>query len=197
MALKSEKDVLSDHNDENNKHESSAPVLPSSQPQAETGGAACIDEETTYPEGGFNAWLVVFGAWCGTASSIGLYNTSGVFQAYMSEELLPNGSTSSIGWIFGIYAFVTWFLGVQIGPTFDAIGPTMLMIAGSACTTGGILALSACTGKSTSSCMICRRPHVLPFGNSKNDGQPPPCSCGSSSLTLKQSTINSSCRFLF
>ena len=66
----------------------------------------------------------------------------------MSGELLPHESKSSVGWIFGIYAFVTWFFGVQIGPTFDAMGPTALMTAGSVCTLAGIFALSACTGKS-------------------------------------------------
>ncbi|KAG9388744.1 Major facilitator superfamily domain general substrate transporter [Pyrenophora tritici-repentis] len=35
----------------------------------------------------------------------------------MSTELLPDLSKTGIGWIFGIYTFVTWFLGVQIGPT--------------------------------------------------------------------------------
>ena len=125
-------------------------TAPSGQPSPpnEAGDSLSINQETSYPEGGFRAWLVVLGAFCGTASSIGLYNTSGLFEAYMSTQLLPNESTSKVGWIFGIYAFVTWFLGVQIGPTFDAMGPTMLMIAGSICTVGGILALSACTGES-------------------------------------------------
>ena len=115
-------------------------------PQDDAADPTPTPGEVTYPEGGFKAWSVVFGAFCGTAASIGLYNTSGVFEAYMSRELLPEQSPSNVGWIFGIYAFVTWFLGVQVGPTFDAMGPTGLMIGGSLCTLGGIFALSACTG---------------------------------------------------
>ncbi|KAL8692119.1 MAG: hypothetical protein Q9218_002787 [Villophora microphyllina] len=135
-------------NDQDEKYadESSAPSAQPSPPN-EAEDSLPNDEETTYPEGGFQAWLVVLGAFCGTAASIGLYNTSGMFEAYMSTQLLPNESTSKVGWIFGIYAFVTWFLGVQVGPTFDAMGPTKLMLAGSVCTLGGILALSACTGE--------------------------------------------------
>jgi len=100
----------------------------------------------TYPEGGRAAWSVVFGAFCGITASIGIYNTCGIFEAYMSSHLLPQESKSNVGWIFGIYAFVTWFLGVQIGPTFDAIGPTALMVVGSVCVLCGIFAMSACTG---------------------------------------------------
>ncbi|KFA80335.1 hypothetical protein S40288_09607 [Stachybotrys chartarum IBT 40288] len=102
-------------------------------------------EEVIYPEGGLQAWTVVFGAFCGTAASIGLYNTAGLFEAYMSTSLLPNQSASNIGWIFGIYGFVIWFLGVQIGPTFDAVGPTALMSAGAVCMAGGMVALSSST----------------------------------------------------
>ena len=138
--------ILSDK-EERDVEESSAPSVQPSSP-IEAGDSRSINQENSYPEGGFRAWLVVLGAFCGTASSIGLYNTSGLFEAYMATQLLPNESTSKVGWIFGIYAFVTWFLGVQVGPTFDAMGPTMLMIAGSICTLGGILGLSACTGES-------------------------------------------------
>ncbi|KAL2835851.1 major facilitator superfamily domain-containing protein [Aspergillus pseudoustus] len=103
------------------------------------------ESETTYPEGGRDAWLVVFGSWCGLTASLGIYNASGVFEAVISKVLLPETAPSTIGWIFSIYGFVTWLCGVQIGPTFDAMGPRALMLAGSICTLGGIFALSWCT----------------------------------------------------
>ena len=150
--MRSEKRALENNHlnpnekEENDVEDPSAASEQSPGPHDEVACSTPVNEEITYPEGGFKAWSVVFGAFCGTAASIGLYNTSGVFEAYMSRTLLPDQSPSNVGWIFGIYAFVTWFLGVQIGPTFDAMGPTMLMIGGSVCTLGGILALSACTG---------------------------------------------------
>lgn len=100
----------------------------------------------TYPEGGLDAWLVVLGAWCGLAASIGIYNTAGVLQVIVSKALLPDEAPSNIGWIFSIYAFLTWLLGVQVGPTFDAMGPRVLIIAGTVCTLVGVFTLSVCTG---------------------------------------------------
>ncbi|KAL3484030.1 MFS general substrate transporter [Aspergillus germanicus] len=109
-----------------------------------TASKASEANEITYPEGGRDAWLVVFGAFCGLTASLGIYNASGVFEAVVSKVLLPDTAPSTIGWIFSIYAFVTWLCGVQVGPTFDAMGPRALMAAGSICTLGGIFALSFC-----------------------------------------------------
>ncbi|KAF7588733.1 hypothetical protein BBP40_005259, partial [Aspergillus hancockii] len=103
------------------------------------------DTEFTYPEGGRDAWLVVLGAWCGLTASLGIYNTAGVFEAVISKVLLPEEAPSTIGWIFSVYAFVNWVCGVQVGPTFDAMGPRALMSAGTVCTLTGIFALSVCT----------------------------------------------------
>lgn len=113
--------------------------------------APLIGDDITYPEGGLRAWLVVLGAWSGLAASLGVYNSTGVIEAYVSRELLPDESPSTIGWIFGVYAFMTWFCGAQVGPTFDAKGPRRLLIAGSLCTLVGVFALSFSTGEQTSS----------------------------------------------
>ncbi|KAI0410814.1 major facilitator superfamily domain-containing protein [Xylaria grammica] len=102
------------------------PSLPSSR------GIPLIENDITYPKGGLRAWLVVLGAWSGLAASLG-------------RELLPDKSPSTIGWIFGVYAFMTWFCGAQVGPTFDAKGPRGLLIAGSLCTLVGVFALSFST----------------------------------------------------
>lgn len=125
---------------------SDSPSTQHASSQNKAAPAPLITPEVTYPEGGRAAWSVVLGAFSGITASIGIYNSTGIFEVYMSSQLLPHESKSSVGWIFGIYAFVTWFLGVQIGPTFDAVGPTELMVAGSMCTLCGIFALSACTG---------------------------------------------------
>jgi hypothetical protein len=112
-----------------------------------TDDRAPLDNEIFYPEGGRDAWLVVLGAWCGLTSSLGLYNTSGVFEVVISRVLLPDVSESSLGWIFSVYAFVNWVCGVQVGPTFDAMGPRALILAGMICTLIGIFTLSVSTGK--------------------------------------------------
>ncbi|KIX04523.1 uncharacterized protein Z518_05393 [Rhinocladiella mackenziei CBS 650.93] len=84
-----------------------------------------------YPEGGREAWLCVFGSFCGLMSALGMMNTLGTYQAYLSIHQLHGHTESTIGWIFGIYAFLSFFLGIQIGPVFDAKGPRWLVLAGS------------------------------------------------------------------
>lgn len=84
------------------------------------------------------------GAFCALAASLGLYNSTGVFEAYLSRELLRDQSASTVGWIFGIYAFMSWFCGVQVGPTFDAKGPRWLLTAGGVCTVVSVFALAEC-----------------------------------------------------
>ena len=125
-----------------------SPHLEKPSPSPSTAvGPARIETEVTYPEGGRDAWLVVLGAWCGLTASLGIYNTAGVFEVVISKVILPEDSPSTIGWIFSSYAFVNWVCGVQVGPTFDAIGPRALIIAGAVCTLVGIFSLSVCTGK--------------------------------------------------
>lgn len=70
-------------------------------------GSTSVDEvdeaEPTYPEGGLQAWLVVFGAWCAMIVGLGLVNTIGPIQAYVSENQLKDYSEGTISWIFSLY----------------------------------------------------------------------------------------------
>lgn len=87
--------------------------------------------EVQYPEGGLEAWLVVFGSFCGMLAAFGLMNAIGVYQTYLSTNQLASYDESTIAWIFGLYIFLAFFCGVQIGPVFDAKGPRYLVLAGS------------------------------------------------------------------
>lgn len=97
-----------------------------------------------YPEGGFAAWTVAFGAWCSMTAGLGLVNSVGIFQSYFATNLLPGYSADAIGWLCGIYVFVSYFCGVFIGPIFDARGPRQLMLLGSIGTLVGIFVMSIC-----------------------------------------------------
>lgn len=99
----------------------------------------------TYPEGGLEAWLVVFGSFMGLSASLGLVNTIGTFQAYLQDHQLKEYSPGNVGWIFGVYSFLTFFCGVQIGPVFDAKGPRFLVLAGSVLVMVMMIALGFCT----------------------------------------------------
>lgn len=99
----------------------------------------------TYPEGGLEAWLCVFGSFCGLMGALGMMNTIGTLQAYISTHQLESQTESAIGWIFGIYAFLSFFCGIQIGPVFDAKGPRWLIAAGSVLIVATWLLLGVCS----------------------------------------------------
>ncbi|KAG0132928.1 major facilitator superfamily domain-containing protein [Tuber indicum] len=95
-------------------------------PLAATLGCATV----TYPEGGRKAWSVVLGSFCGMVASFGIMNTIGTFQAHLSEHQLRGYEEGHIGWIFSVYAFISFVGGIQIGPIFDCYGPKWLLVSG-------------------------------------------------------------------
>lgn len=105
----------------------------------------------SYPEGGLEAWLVVFGSFCAMLAALGTMNTIGVYQAYVSTHQLSNYTESEVSWIFSMYSFLSFFGGVQVGPYFDAKGPRLLVFVGSVFLVASTLLLGICTGE-THSC---------------------------------------------
>lgn len=85
----------------------------------------------TYPEGGLRANLVVLGSFSSIMGGLGLMNSIGIYQAWISTHQLATHPSGQIGWIFGLYNFLVFFCGIQIGPIFDAKGPRLLMWLGS------------------------------------------------------------------
>jgi MFS family permease len=84
-----------------------------------------IEEE--YPEGGLAANLVALGSLLGCIVNLGIINSIGAIQAYVSTHQLVNLSASSISWIFSIYLALAYMVGIFIGPLFDKYGPKHLM----------------------------------------------------------------------
>ncbi|KAG5756173.1 hypothetical protein H9Q72_001070 [Fusarium xylarioides] len=97
-----------------------------------------------FPEGGLEAWLVVLGSFCAMISVYGIINTTAVFESYFSEHQLQNYSHSEIGWIFSLYLFIVFFVGIQVGPIFDRYGPRILVAIGGVLVAGSLLILSVC-----------------------------------------------------
>jgi Major Facilitator Superfamily len=104
------------------------------------------EKEALYPEGGYRAWLVVFGSWCGLLASIGMTNIMASFQTYISQHQLKDYDESTIGWIFSLYAFLAFFGGVYVGPVFDKYGPRWLVLSGSLFMIADMMALGFCAG---------------------------------------------------
>ena len=120
-------------------------------------GPQVRDDGHDYPEGGLRAWLVILGSFSGMTASFGILNSAGTFQAYLSTHQLIDESPSAIGWIFSLYAFLTFFCGVQIGPVFDAYGPRWLVFAGTVCLFGGMMGVAESTRK------CCFLLHIIPW----------------------------------
>lgn len=102
---------------------------------------------SAFPEGGLAGWLVVFGSFCAMISVFGLINTAAVFESWFSMHQLEHYSASQIGWIFSLYLFFVFFIGIQVGPVFDAYGPRYLVAIGSALMVASLLLLGFCTGR--------------------------------------------------
>ncbi|KAJ6022740.1 uncharacterized protein N7446_013092 [Penicillium canescens] len=90
-----------------------------------------IDSPASCPEGGLTGNLVVAGSFSAIMGGLGLMNSIGIYQAWISTHQLSHISEGQIGWIFGIYNFLVFFCGIQIGPIFDIKGPRLLMWLGS------------------------------------------------------------------
>jgi hypothetical protein len=73
------------------------------------------NRETKFPDGGWEAWLVVLGSWCAMIPAMGLLNSLAVLQAWLGEHDLQHLPASTTGWIFSIYTFFLFFCGAQIG----------------------------------------------------------------------------------
>lgn len=103
------------------------------------------DDEDDYPEGGVDAWRVVFGSFLGLIAVFGLVNSLGAVQAYVSVHQLSNKSESQISWIFSVFVFLTFFFSGQVGPIYDAYGPYHLCAAGTFLFVLGLMTISLCT----------------------------------------------------
>ncbi|CAK3753286.1 MFS general substrate transporter [Lecanosticta acicola] len=98
-----------------------------------------------YPEGGLQAWLVVFASFCGLLAALGIMNTIGVYQSYIADNQLAGYSESTVGWISSIYVFLSFGGGLIIGPVFDKYGPRLLVLLGSVCIMLCMMLLGVCT----------------------------------------------------
>lgn len=102
------------------------------------------EPEDVYPEGNLSSWLVVFGAFFLLMLSYGIMTSLGAFQSHWATHQLSNYSARDIGWITGLFVFMGFMLGVQVGPLFDRYGPRYIVLVGSACHVTGFFLLAEC-----------------------------------------------------
>lgn len=110
------------------------------------GVESAAEEHTPFPEGGFRAWGVVFGSSCIMFCVFGLINSAAVFELYFRQNQLSGYSHSQISWIFSLYLFTVYFVGILVGPIFDRFGHNVLVLFGSLCIVASPMLLSFCSG---------------------------------------------------
>ncbi|MBE3046479.1 hypothetical protein IMZ48_28905, partial [Candidatus Bathyarchaeota archaeon] len=113
-----------------------APVdmAPPADPEKSEGGAPPRQgvRPEDFPDGGREAWLVVFGGSCALFCTFGLINCVGVFQEYYSNNVLVGYSPSAISWISSVQVWMMTFPAalVSLGaPHFPSLPPSLLLVA--------------------------------------------------------------------
>ncbi|KAG6911387.1 hypothetical protein DXG01_016484 [Tephrocybe rancida] len=81
--------------------------------------AAAAHHASDFPDGGWRAWLVVFGAMCNTFSTFGFVNSWGTFQAHYQQTILADSSPSTIAWIGSIQYSLVFLPALVFGRLFD------------------------------------------------------------------------------
>ncbi|KAF3764668.1 putative monocarboxylate permease [Cryphonectria parasitica EP155] len=94
------------------------------------------------PDGGYRAWLVVFGSWCCNVIISGWLNALGVFQDYYSTVLFPGLPESTVAIIPSLVDFMIFAGGPIFGLIYDRYGPRLLLCVGGCLHVIGILAAS-------------------------------------------------------
>ncbi|KAF4838967.1 Aspyridones efflux protein apdF [Colletotrichum tropicale] len=103
-----------------------------------------IIEDEFAAENQRSAWICVIGSFLFLMPSFGFIQSVGTVQAYLQENKLEQYSARDIGWITGVYTFLTMFLGIQTGPLVDVFGTTYLAPLAAACTVPMFFLLAEC-----------------------------------------------------
>ncbi|KAI5806161.1 major facilitator superfamily domain-containing protein [Geopyxis carbonaria] len=89
-----------------------------------------VHHPRSFPDGGLQAWLCVFGGFCCLFCSFGWINCIGIFQGYYQQNQLRDYSPSQVSWISSLEAFCMFVGGAVIGKIFDSYGPRWILAAG-------------------------------------------------------------------
>lgn len=99
-------------------------------------------DASSFPDGGFKAYTVVFGSFMGLVPVFGLINSLGAIESYISHNQLSQVRPSTISWIFSIYLSVSFVSCVFAGAYFDRNGGLKPMLFGTLFYVGGIMAMA-------------------------------------------------------
>lgn len=96
------------------------------------------------PDGGFQAWCVVAGAFFCLFVSFGWVNCIGLFQTYYETHQLKGYSASTVAWITSFEVFIMFLGGPILGKLCDVYGPRIPLLVGSFLHVFGLMMTSLC-----------------------------------------------------
>lgn len=102
-----------------------------------------MDDVDDFPEGGLKSYLVVLGSFLGLIPCFGLFNILGVIESYVDEHQLSNVNSSTVGWIFSVFSFITYTTCIFSGTYFDRNGSRVPLIAGTTLVCSGLVATAS------------------------------------------------------
>lgn len=97
-----------------------------------------------FPEGGRQAWLVVVSAMLCIFPSFGFMVSIGTLQEYWETHQLAAYTARDVGWIAGVFVYLSLALGIFVGPLFDSYGHKWIMTIGSTTYVAMIFLLAQC-----------------------------------------------------
>ncbi|QRV80924.1 major facilitator superfamily transporter [Ceratobasidium sp. AG-Ba] len=71
------------------------------------------------PDGGYEAWLTVAGAWLIMFCTFGYANAFGIYEDYYTRIYMANKSSSDISWIGSVHLCLQFLMGLVAGKLFD------------------------------------------------------------------------------
>ncbi|KAG9016921.1 hypothetical protein FRB93_009451 [Tulasnella sp. JGI-2019a] len=93
-------------------------IVATSDPEKGYEGGSSSDVNGPAPDGGFAAWLVIFGCFCGGFATLGFANAFGIFQSYY-EGVIPGATQSTIAWIGSLQYCLIFLPGLAAGHMAD------------------------------------------------------------------------------
>ncbi|UZP35607.1 hypothetical protein NXS19_003423 [Fusarium pseudograminearum] len=115
-------------------------INPDAEAQTQT------EQETTGQdvEKSLAAWICVLGAFLTLIPTFGFMNSLGTVQTYLSMNQLHDYSEGEVGWISGMFLFLSLILNVQVGPMVDVHGPNVIGPVGAVLYVAMFLLMAEC-----------------------------------------------------
>ncbi|KAF5596383.1 monocarboxylate transporter 2 [Fusarium pseudocircinatum] len=91
-----------------------------------------------------SAWICVLGSFLILIPTFGFMNSLGTVQTYLSMNQLHDYSEGEVGWISGLFLFLSLILNVQVGPMVDVHGPNVIGPVGAVLYVAMFLLMAEC-----------------------------------------------------